>query len=103
VDGILRARKDSATILFLPESVVVEGALQRVVGREISVPSLEIIEMEQRQFRAGRTALAVVGGAIVVALMAASVRNAERPVQLPPDPDHPEARLRVLLSAGIWR
>lgn len=103
LNGTLRAQDERVTVLFVSRGVVVEGAMQRVVGQEISVSSPEIIQMEQRQFRSGRTALTVAASLGVVALMVASIRGSQKPVELPPDPGPQEYRLPVILSIPIGR
>jgi hypothetical protein len=103
VIGTLRTQDDGMTVLFVADRVVVEGALHRQVGREVSVPTFEITQMEQREFRSGRTALAVAGGLGVLAALAASVRSARTPVELPPDPGHQEHRSPIFLSVPIGR
>jgi len=104
VSGTLRAQDDRVTVLFVSEGVVVEGALQRTIGRDISISTNEIILLEQRQLRSGRTALAVAGGIGVLAILAASVQGTNTPVQLPPEPGPQESRHSFILSIpiGMW-
>ncbi len=101
--GTLRAQDERVTVLFVTRGVVVEGAIQRVIGQEVSVSSAEIIQMEQRQFKSGRTALTVAGGLAVLAILAASVRGTRAPVELPPGPGPQESRLPVSVSIPIGR
>jgi len=103
VVGTLRAQDERVTVLFVSQGVVLEGAMQRVIGQDLSLATAEIIQMEQRQFRSGRTVLAVAGGAGVLALLAASVRGARAAVELPPGPGNQESRLPVFLSIPMGK
>jgi hypothetical protein len=89
----------------VPIAIQQDAIVTRTLGQELVIPANAIVQVERRTFNRGRSALVLLGGAVVAAVAYASFRDSgpESP-DLPGEPGEPEgmrARMSFTLSR-IW-
>lgn len=73
VRGKVMSREGDRLLLRVPVAVQREGLLTRELGRDVAIPSAQIVRVERRELSRGRTALAIAGGLGTAAALWASL------------------------------